>query len=142
MYIKYPIKVITRFNSEKNIKGIILYAIFQKKVMEDYYGAFDSYNLIKQHEESYNICKKHFDQAESNYGIDTNAAILLLSGKRQNIGTIIDVNNEIQQILGYSKNELIGTNVSTIMPEIIGSRHNLYLEHYFKKDDQDRKSVV
>ena len=119
-----------------NIKGWILYAIFQKKIMEDEYGAFDSYMTIKRHEESRNISMKYWIQSDSKYGIKTNAAIIIISGKKQDIGTIIDVNNEIQKIFGYQKKNLIGENVSILMPDIIGVHHNSFLESYFIKDDQ------
>lgn len=119
-------------SDNNNVKGLILFSIFQKKILEDDYGAFENITIIKQIEESRNIANKHWEQAELNFKLNDNPAVIILSGSKSNMGTIIDVNYEIQQILGYHKDELINENIEIIMPEIIGSLHNFYIEEFYK----------
>ncbi len=125
-----------------NIKGMVLYTLFQKHVMEDEFGAYESFLQVKRQDESRNIAKRGWDEADAKYGADSNTAVIILSGNRQNIGTIVNANHEICQILGYHKNELVGENISAIMPEIMGTYHNVYLESYFEKQNQSSLSEV
>ncbi len=122
-----------------NIKGVALYALFQKHVMEDEIGAFESFLLVKRQEESRSIAKRGWDEADTKYGADSNTAVIILSGNRKNIGTIVNANHEIGKLLGYQKNELVGENIAVIMPEIMGAHHNLYLENYFERHDQSNE---
>ena len=110
--------------------------------MEDDVGAFESFLIVKRQEEAHSIGKKYWDEADSKYGAQSNTAVIILSGNRQNIGTIVNANHEIGQILGYHKNELVGENISALMPEIFGMYHNVYLENYFERQNQSNVSEV
>jgi len=127
---------------QNNIKGMVLYALFQKYVMEDDFGAMESFLAVKRQEEAHNIGKKYWDESDNKYGADSNTAVIILSGNRQNIGTIVNANHEIGQILGYHKNELVGENISAIMPEIMGIHHNVYLESYFERHNRSNTNEV
>lgn len=45
-------------------------------------------------------------------------------------GKVVSANNAIEKIFGYSKNDLIGHNVSLLMPEPYRSQHDHYLMQY------------
>lgn len=45
-------------------------------------------------------------------------------------GTIVSVSNGIERIFGYTAAELIGSNVSKLMPEPYASRHDVYLARW------------
>ncbi|MBI5162479.1 MAG: EAL domain-containing protein [Magnetospirillum sp.] len=45
-------------------------------------------------------------------------------------GVVLNANLSVERIFGSSLSELIGTNVSTLMPEPEASRHNEYLKRY------------
>jgi PAS domain S-box-containing protein len=45
-------------------------------------------------------------------------------------GTIEQINRAVQQMFGYTADELIGQNVSCLMPSPDRERHDGYLEHY------------
>lgn len=78
------------------------------------------------------------DQTEYN----NNAAVLMISGNKSDMGTIINANHELEQSLGYKKDELIGENISIIMPETIGKHHNIFLQSSFEKKDQSNKEEI
>lgn len=47
-------------------------------------------------------------------------------------GTILHVNNSITRLFGYKEKELIGANVSVLMPEPDRGKHDHYLENYMR----------
>ena len=128
--------------SDTNLKAQIIYALFQKKVMEDDFGAFESFTKIKRQQEAHNIIKKHWEQSNDRFGTDNDVAVIIMSGSKSNIGVVIDANSEIQPLLGFNKNDLVGENVFVLMPEIIGVHHNSYIENYFKNNVQSNLNDV
>ena len=125
-----------------NLKGLILYSIFQKEVMEDDFGAYETFLMVRRQEESRNLLKTRWDQSQIKRAVDNNAAIVIVSGNIQNIGTVIDANHEIQQILGYNKEKLISESITLMMPEIIGENHNTYMKTYFTKQSDSNENNV
>ena len=77
--------------------------------------------------------RKFLDDIDSKYGSNSNAAVILVSGNRQALGTIVNANHELFQILGFTKAELVNENISIIMPALRGKNHNAFLEGYFDK---------
>jgi len=59
-------------------------------------------------------------------------AIILISGSKSKLGIIINTNFGVYNLLGYSSLELIGKNVSIIIPSIIGNHHNEFLESHIQ----------
>lgn len=52
-------------------------------------------------------------------------------------GVIVEANPALEWIFGYDQGELIGRNVSVLMPDGIARKHDGFLEHY--EDTQDRR---
>ncbi|MDX8408987.1 MAG: response regulator [Mariprofundales bacterium] len=50
-------------------------------------------------------------------------------------GSILDVNPATESLFGYSRHEMIGHNVSMLMPEPYHSAHDDYLRHYLKTNE-------
>lgn len=124
-------------------KGLILYALFQKKVMEDDFGALENSLAIKRQEESRNFIKKRWEKEERDYALESNATVIVVSGNRESIGTVLDANYEIRESLGYEKNELVGESVNAVIPEVIATHHNAYIEKYFEtREDSNVNSVI
>ncbi len=59
------------------------------------------------------------------FGENSGSAIVIISASSSQIGTIIHTNQEIEQVLGYKRKELIGRNVNCLMPRVIGKAHDL-----------------
>lgn len=126
-----------------NIKGLILYTVFQKKVMEDDFGALDNFLAIRRYEDSSNALKKRWEHEESNYVLNSDATVIIVSGNKESMGTVIDTNYEIKELLGYRKEEFVGENINLIIPEIVGANHCFYMEKYFKeRKDSNVNNVI
>ena len=48
--------------------------------------------------------------------LDDRSAVISVSGTRERMGEIIDINTGIMRLFGYSRSELMGANVSRLMP--------------------------
>eukprot|EP00826_Nyctotherus_ovalis_P016414 TRINITY_DN14749_c0_g1_i2.p1 TRINITY_DN14749_c0_g1~~TRINITY_DN14749_c0_g1_i2.p1 ORF type:complete len:285 (-),score=86.01 TRINITY_DN14749_c0_g1_i2:171-1025(-) len=72
---------------------------------------------------------------DKKYGANCKATIILMSGNKSNIGEVLSANNELTSILGYTKKEMIGSNISKAMPSIIGEKHNQLVQDYFQKQE-------
>ena len=97
---------------------------------------------MRRQEDSINVNRKFLDDIDMRYGSNSNAAVILISGNRQNLGIVVNANHELYQILGFAKNELIGENISFIMPSLIGSHHNTFLEMYFETPKRSRTATL
>ena len=49
------------------------------------------------------------------------------------MGEILGANNEIEQILGYKKHDIIRENINKIMPAIIAQKHDKFIQNHFYK---------
>jgi PAS domain S-box-containing protein len=77
------------------------------------------------------------DDEMNQNGENSDTCIITLSGNYKSLGTIINVNNEIVQLLGYKKNELIGEKIENLMPKIFSDNHQRLLMRYFN-DPSDK----
>jgi PAS domain S-box-containing protein len=48
------------------------------------------------------------------------------------MGEVIQVNQEITRILEYQKSDIVGQNISFIMPKVFAEKHNSFMETYFE----------
>lgn len=66
------------------------------------------------------------------FGENTASAILIIKATSSSIGTIIHSNEEIEQVLGYQRQDIIGRNINMIMPRPISIKHDLFVKRYFE----------
>ncbi|MDR3549296.1 MAG: PAS domain-containing protein [Candidatus Pacebacteria bacterium] len=76
------------------------------------------------------------------HGANNKAALFILSGHKSNLGEVLCINNEVTEALGYEKNELIGRNISLIMPPSIGHKHTEIVLKYFSTARRIKASDV
>jgi PAS domain S-box-containing protein len=105
-------------------KPYILHSVFLKDVLQDETAAFSAHCIAKVKIENMVINKKLGDDIDVKYGSNSSAAVIIISGSISNIGTVLNVNQEIFTLLGYNKEELVNRNISEMMPSIIGEMHN------------------
>ena len=58
--------------------------------------------------------------------------VIHISGNPMDLGRIIKLNRATMKVFGYTKEELLKSNVSKLMPKIIGDKHTSYLEAHTK----------
>jgi PAS domain S-box-containing protein len=68
----------------------------------------------------------------SAFGENSASGIVIISATSTKIGTIIHANEEVEQILGYQRKELIGKNVNILMTRVIGKVHDRLIQRYFE----------
>ena len=56
--------------------------------------------------------------------------IIVISGNQHNLGVILHCNTQVKKIIGYFMNDLIGQNISRVMPKVIGDHHDESLKGY------------
>jgi PAS domain S-box-containing protein len=59
--------------------------------------------------------------------------VVVVSASSDEIGCVVHANEEIENVLGYKRKELIGRNVGIIMPKPIAESHNEFIRNYFEK---------
>jgi len=59
-----------------------------------------------------------------------NLAVLSISDKAKNLGHITEANAATLVAFGYSRSDLIGKNVSHLLPEPLASRHDSFIQSY------------
>lgn len=62
--------------------------------------------------------------------------VVHISGNRDTNGRIISVSHGLYKCFGYTSSEVLNCNVSLLMPGTIGSRHNEFLEKFYKSGRQ------
>lgn len=67
---------------------------------------------------------------EDRLGANSRNALFIISGVKSNIGEVLCINNEVTELLGYDKNEIMGHNISKLMPEMIAAKHSKFVVNY------------
>ena len=121
---------LTKVNPYNN-ELIKMYGGFQKEVVNNQKEA--KRELEKLENTASTLGNKRLRHNSEYQIIDNpNVCLLTVSGHIKNMGLVKDVTNEITQILGYSKTELIDQNINVIMPRVIRDIHDKFMLTYFE----------
>jgi PAS domain S-box-containing protein len=115
------------------VKSYVLYTLFLHKVIKDIYIAQEIYTESKAVLDSYYANRKRWEANEGKFGENTSSAIIIISGNKATVGTVLNANNEVWEILGYEKSSVIGNNISMLMPDLLGFHHNKFVQSSFNK---------
>ena len=63
-----------------------------------------------------------------------NLPYILVSTHKEQIGKIVDLSLNILKIFGYVKSELMGKNISMLIPKIFAKNHDLIIREQYEKD--------
>lgn len=66
------------------------------------------------------------------FGENSASAIIIISATSSSIGTVIHANEELEVVLGYKRKELIGRNITMIIPRPIAKAHDKLIQRYFE----------
>ena len=51
----------------------------------------------------------------------------MISADSERVGTILHSNDDIEHILGFKRYEILGKNISCLMPRVIGKTHDKFI---------------
>lgn len=70
------------------------------------------------------------DEKRMKYGDNAQTAIFVISGNEHQLGLIQNVNNQVYSLLGWMRKDLLGQNLSMVMPKVFGEAHDFVLNRY------------
>jgi PAS domain S-box-containing protein len=139
--IEKTVENLSTINSN-NIKGYVLQALFLKIVEDDIVGGFNTYSIVKRELTTLAIRKKLWDENERKFGPNSSATVIIVSGKKTELGIIRDTNNEILKSFGFEKKDVLGENISIMMPPIIASHHNNFMKDFFERNFEKKHNFT
>lgn len=77
-----------------------------------------------------------FNCKTDKYSDNAHTAIVIISGNEDELGKIVQTNNFIKESVGYQRRQLIGQNVSILMPKIFSDHHNNVLSRYLQTSNE------
>jgi PAS domain S-box-containing protein len=123
-------------------KPLIMYAVFLKNLLQDEAAAFEISSSIRIKINYMVLNKKLSDELECKYGANSSSAVAIISGTLETSGKIINANQEIYSTLGYNRSDIIGRNISMLMPSIIGELHARCIVQGIQSHSQGRAMLI
>lgn len=69
---------------------------------------------------------------QTTFGENSATAIILISASSTKIGHILHANEEVEEVLGFNRKEIIGQNITCIIPRPIAKAHDRLIQRYFE----------
>ena len=109
-------------------KTYVIFALYLKKVVNNpmkakdiyagyiyiYIYIYTIYRVLNARESLGKVYQ--MNDPDEQYGCNSQATVLLISAEKHNCGEILNANTEIKQILGYSREEILGNNITQLIP--------------------------
>ncbi len=111
-----------------NIYVQMLYAIFTKRIVKDDFEALDISREVSATANNLRLHNKYV--SEEKFGSNSKNALFIISGQRTSLGEVLCINNEVSELLGYAKHEIVGHNISRVMTPIIARKHANFMLRY------------
>lgn len=114
-----------------NIKTLQVYGNFLKDIVNDEQQGNSILEKAEFIEKNSKINKQFVDEERLKYGENATTCIITCSGNINELGIVKNCNSEISRILQFTKNELIGHNITKVMPKVYADRHQQFMLDYF-----------
>ena len=75
------------------------------------------------------------------YDINSPTCIFIISGNIREMGKVLKLNNDIKKLYEFENRELIGQNISKIMPDVYQEAHEAFLQNFFVEDRVERDFI-
>jgi len=113
----------------KNMNYLYLFGLFIKYIMNDNEEAKKIYQKLTYLRNS----KTHLKGPEYEKFLDeTKAMMFLVSGARDSIGKIKEVNVEAEKILMYTRKDLKGSKINRLMCSVIAEVHDKFINKFYE----------
>jgi PAS domain S-box-containing protein len=125
-----PVDLINLIN-KNNTEFFVKCGLFMRCILHDAVAASTAFNSLMRSVESVVRTPKDrsmFSLLQSSARI----TLVIISFDSVDFMAIDDVNTEVEYLLGYTREELIGSSVTNLMHPIIGQQHHQYVQQYFQ----------
>jgi PAS domain S-box-containing protein len=116
------------------IKFLFRYGNFLLEIIHNEFDAVESFNKAQMI--FLNKMNKKGASAPVNeqsiFGENSAAGIIVMSCNSTTIGTIVHCNEEVESVTNYQKTDLVGKNVTLLMPRNIAKAHDKLVQRYFE----------
>ncbi len=117
------------------IEFLVRYGLFMRFVMHDLISSEQTFQKIQSLNANVDMSFSSRLGSATNFSIfrfDTTTVMLLVAQMEQTgTGTITEINTAIEQVLGYSRQDIIGSSIVNIMPQTVASVHNEFVQRFF-----------
>eukprot|EP00331_Platyophrya_macrostoma_P019490 CAMPEP_0176470080 /NCGR_PEP_ID=MMETSP0127-20121128/40245_1 /TAXON_ID=938130 /ORGANISM="Platyophrya macrostoma, Strain WH" /LENGTH=784 /DNA_ID=CAMNT_0017864311 /DNA_START=1009 /DNA_END=3359 /DNA_ORIENTATION=- len=127
-------KVLNEMNPN-HIKCLQIYGNFLKDIVNDDQEGQRILEKAEYVDKNAMMSKQFVDNDRLKYGENSNTCIITVSGNYNEMGIIKNCNNEIKRIFGITKSDIIGQNITEIIPKVIANIHDNFMHNYFETSD-------
>ena len=107
------------------------YALFTKYAIHNDIEVITLINRITEMRNKQIILDK-FEVILSPFNSHCDTMMITCSGDKSSLGKVLDVNTQVQSILGYSRKEIIGVFLKTILPPPVAAIHDKWILNFFE----------
>jgi PAS domain S-box-containing protein len=117
--------------NKNNTEFFVKCGLFMRCILHDVVAASMAFNNLMRTVESVVRTPKDrsmFSLLQSSARI----SLVIISFDSADFMAIDDINTEVEYLLGYTREELIGSSVTNLMHPLIGQQHHQYVQQYFQ----------
>ena len=118
--------------NSNHVRMLKIYGNFLKDVVNDENEGQRILDRAEQVDKSSVANRQFMDDEKLKYGDNANPCIVTCSANFTTMGTILNANNEIYSLLGFSKTEMLGQNINHLMPKALADEHDSIMKNYFE----------
>lgn len=81
------------------------------------------------------------ERQKAKYDINSSTCIFIVSGNTNDLGKVITLNNDVKKLYEFNNKELIGAEVTKIMPPVYEKLHEQFLTDFFEENVTERNHL-
>jgi len=116
-----------------HIKTYISYSEFLRDAVNSEVESDEYQDKAVQIKRNLDLGNRQAYSDDGTFSINKETGIVMISGNFETLGLIINVNEYVQDIFGYSFSEVVGLSVNVFMPKAIATVHDKYLSDFMER---------
>ena len=121
--------------NEYNFRTKMIYSLYLRNIENDDFEACEIYEQLNSMRKNLLVRKNEKEELDMN-GSNSHASVIMISGSKQNMGEVLNANNELFELLGYTRESVYGASINRLMPGIIASEHDNRLTYYITQNKE------